>query len=287
MFCGNCGSKSEGTSRFCVTCGTPMEGSAPPARPVAPPPPPQPPPQRAYAPPPPPPMAPPPAYRPPQQAAYTPPPPYTPPAPQYPPPQPQYPMPPQPQYSTPPQPQYAPPQQQAWTAPPTYQQPGQLPAYGAPPPMAGNFPTPPSLHWALVLILSAFTGLFGLIWLAMQLNFVRSIDPANKSRTKILFSILAAVAYVILFMMGGAAVASGSSESGMALMGLGAVMLLVSMVFSVMAIFGMRASLVRHYNTAEPMGLRLSGVMTFFFNILYFQYHLTRIARWKQTGVLD
>jgi hypothetical protein len=27
--------------------------------------------------------------------------------------------------------------------------------------------------------------------------------------------------------------------------------------------------------------------MTFFFNILYLQYHMSRIAKWKQTGVLS
>jgi hypothetical protein len=32
------------------------------------------------------------------------------------------------------------------------------------------------------------------------------------------------------------------------------------------------------------VGLRLSAAMTFFFNILYFQYHLSRIAQWKKTG---
>ena len=57
-------------------------------------------------------------------------------------------------------------------------------------------------------------------------------------------------------------------------------------VFWLIAIFGMRSSLVRYYNTVEPMGLRLSGVMTFFFNIIYFQYHLSRIANWEKTGVL-
>ena len=41
--------------------------------------------------------------------------------------------------------------------------------------------------------------------------------------------------------------------------------------------FTMRNELERYYNTVEPIGLRLSGVMTFFFGGLYFQYHLNRI----------
>jgi hypothetical protein len=58
------------------------------------------------------------------------------------------------------------------------------------------------------------------------------------------------------------------------------------MIFALMAIFGMRSSLVRYFNTVEPIGLRLSGVMTLFFSLLYFQYHLSRIAEWKRTGIL-
>jgi hypothetical protein len=39
----------------------------------------------------------------------------------------------------------------------------------------------------------------------------------------------------------------------------------------------MKNSIEEHYNTAEPTGLSLSGVMTFFFNVFYFQYHFTQI----------
>jgi len=53
------------------------------------------------------------------------------------------------------------------------------------------------------------------------------------------------------------------------------------------AIFKARSLLLEYYNTVEPINLRLSGVMTFFFNILYFQYHFTRIAEWKRTGMLS
>jgi len=31
----------------------------------------------------------------------------------------------------------------------------------------------------------------------------------------------------------------------------------------------------------------LSGVMTFFFSIIYLQYHINRIHRWKNTGILS
>jgi len=60
----------------------------------------------------------------------------------------------------------------------------------------------------------------------------------------------------------------------------------VSAVFFLVAVFQMRKSLVNYYNVVEPIGLRLSGSMTFFFHILYLQYHFSRIADWKQTGYL-
>jgi hypothetical protein len=55
----------------------------------------------------------------------------------------------------------------------------------------------------------------------------------------------------------------------------------------IMGIFKMRAAIQDYYNTVEPISLRLSGVMTFFFNIFYFQYHFSRIASWKRTGYLE
>jgi hypothetical protein len=46
----------------------------------------------------------------------------------------------------------------------------------------------------------------------------------------------------------------------------------------------MRSDIEEHYNSAEPIALVLSGVMTFFFNVYYFQYHFTRINELKRSG---
>ena len=48
--------------------------------------------------------------------------------------------------------------------------------------------------------------------------------------------------------------------------------------------FMMRSSLEEHFNGPEPVGLRLSGVMTFFFAPWYFQYHLNKINALKQAA---
>jgi hypothetical protein len=64
---------------------------------------------------------------------------------------------------------------------------------------------------------------------------------------------------------------------------------LITIIFSIIflvAAFQMRSDLEEYYNRMEPINLQLSGVMTFFFAIFYFQHHLSRIAQWKKTGVL-
>jgi hypothetical protein len=64
-------------------------------------------------------------------------------------------------------------------------------------------------------------------------------------------------------------------------------LVITGIVLHLMAVFQMRSSLEDYYNTVEPINLRLSGVMTFFFAVYYFQYHFTRIANWKKTGYLQ
>ena len=230
-------------------------------------------------------------YTPPQQQ------PYTPPQQQYTPPQQQY-TPPQQQY-TPPQQQYTPPQQQY--SPQQYTPPAQGAAYGAAPaaaysapgynagysPQPGSGPMPPSLHWALVLLLGAVVPFFAIVWIFIELGFVKKIDPSCPATKQFITAICAIVGGLVIFfvfMAGGAA----AERPAVAMIG-GFVLFagyITAIVFGIMAMFSMRRSIENYYNTVEPIGLRLSGVMTFFFNIYYFQYHFTRISTWKQTGRL-
>ncbi len=62
---------------------------------------------------------------------------------------------------------------------------------------------------------------------------------------------------------------------------------LAAIALVVVGLFQMKSDLENYYNTEEPIHLGLSGVMTFFFGIFYFQHHLSRIAQWKKTGVLQ
>jgi hypothetical protein len=61
----------------------------------------------------------------------------------------------------------------------------------------------------------------------------------------------------------------------------GSIFNLVYWVIAIVARFSFRSSIEEHYNTAEPIGLTLSGVMTFFFGCIYFQYHFNEIVRRK------
>ncbi len=187
---------------------------------------------------------------------------------------------------TPPQPEppQTPPQTPAWGSPTPQpqQQPQQQwgtpqPQYGASPagqPRAG--PAPPDLHWALVLLISFVCSIFSIVWIFIQANFVKKIDPNSKGMMLLILTVVLAFAAVPFFI--------GAAEM-MELIFVGILFYLGAVVCSIAAWFNMRASLLHYYNSVEPYGLRLSGVMTFFFNMYYFQYHFMRIAEWKKTGI--
>lgn len=140
------------------------------------------------------------------------------------------------------------------------------------------------MHWLVLLIFTWVTGgLAGLVWAFRQASFVKKLDPSSKAVLLLAITTLGMVAQVVMYI--GAMQSLSASSIATASM----VILLINVVIIVcglMAVFGMRSSIVRYYNTTEPIGLKLSGVMTFFFSILYFQYHFSRIAEWKKTGRL-
>jgi hypothetical protein len=150
-------------------------------------------------------------------------------------------------------------------------------------PVAGGR-LPPNMHWAVILILSWVTGgLAALIWILKEAAFVKKLDPGSKAVKLLVVALVAMLGQVVLFL---AVFSSGSSSEIAAVSGIMMILNLVVAVVGLIAVFGMRASIVRYYNTVEPIGLRLSGVMTFFFSVLYFQYHFSRIFAWKKTGRL-
>jgi GYF domain 2 len=166
---------------------------------------------------------------------------------------------------------------------------GGAPGYGAavaPATTAG--PVPPDFHWALVFVISFFCSIFQIVWLFIEAGFVKKIKPDGRFLPFLIIGISALLGSFI-FAYGGviAMAASGRSEPPVRLLLLCGVGYLAGIVLYIIGVFKMRDAIQEYYNTVEPINLRLSGVMTFFFNILYFQYHFTRIAQWKKTGILQ
>ncbi|MGC2697036.1 MAG: DUF4339 domain-containing protein [Candidatus Angelobacter sp.] len=152
-------------------------------------------------------------------------------------------------------------------------------------PAAASGPFPPDFHWALVLLITLFCGVFQLIWLFIEAGFVKKIDPENKSIGFLVGGIgLQVLAFIVLFSSGAA---PGNRNDPLAFAGPFLLFLLGAVVLHFIGIFKMRSSLEDYYNRVEPINLRLSGVMTFFFAVYYFQYHFSRIAAWKKTGYLQ
>lgn len=147
---------------------------------------------------------------------------------------------------------------------------------------APAWPVPPDLHWVAVLLIHYVTcGVFGIIWMFVQANFVKKIHPGSPARV-LLFAYLGFMAALIPLTALMILVEQWKEASAVII----AFLALLGSALCIWAIFSMRRSLLYHYNTAENIGLRLNPVLTFFFNILYFQYHFSRIARWRNTGVL-
>jgi hypothetical protein len=148
------------------------------------------------------------------------------------------------------------------------------PGYGAAATPAATGPVPPNLHWVLVLVLSFVTcGLFGLIWAFVEAAFMKKIKPECNA---------------IMFYGGYVALIACAIWLNIAYPHTfyGAVLDIGAIVLYLIGAFSIKGAMEEYYNSTENINLRLSGVMTFFFNTLYFQYHFSRIHQWKTTGVL-
>jgi hypothetical protein len=153
-------------------------------------------------------------------------------------------------------------------------------------PVTTTGPVPPDFHWALVLLVSFFCGFFQIVWLFIEAGFVKKLDREDKSLAFLIGGMVTSiVAFIVFFTAAASAGANRQEPPTVALVSF----LLIALggaVLHLIGIFQMRSSIENYYNTIEPINLRLSGVMTFFFAVYYFQYHFTRIANWKKTGYL-
>ena len=140
------------------------------------------------------------------------------------------------------------------------------------------------MHWVVVLLLGGITlGIFVIVWAFKQAGFVKKISPQINGRA-LLFAVLWIELIFVVITILTTFFMHGASDVPMPI--LGAVLSPLVSVLAIVAVFRMRRGLLNYYNTVEPIQLRLSGAMTFFFSVYYFQHHLSRIAHWKKTGQL-
>jgi hypothetical protein len=141
-------------------------------------------------------------------------------------------------------------------------------------------PLPPNLHWVVLLILEIFTRqLFNLIWALVQANWARKLIKNNKPLVLVAMYPAGIIAGIV------AEVVNGSDSDALAIPAV--VCIIGGLIAYIIGIFSIRSAMEEYYNSTENIGLSLSGVMTFFFSTIYFQYHINRIARWKKTGALN
>lgn len=132
---------------------------------------------------------------------------------------------------------------------------------------AALYPAPPSLHWGVAILLGVVTcGLFGWIWALVQASWMKKVQPTSKALMLWSVAVALLVVYVVFNQSGDPALKAISLVGWLG----GAVLWTV-------AAFSMKNSMEEHYNSVEPIGLDLNGVMTFFFSVYYFQYHFTQI----------
>jgi GYF domain 2 len=146
---------------------------------------------------------------------------------------------------------------------------------------APTVPLPPNLHWGWLLLLDAITrGYFNIIWALVQANWARKLTGKNNPM------VLAAM-YPAGVIAGAVAMYVGKSTFNSGLVGVGGLLILAGAICMVAAAYSIRNAMEEYYNTVENIGLSMSGVMVFFFGIVYIQYHINRLTRLKRIGELS
>ncbi|NYF78192.1 DUF4339 domain-containing protein [Granulicella arctica] len=142
-----------------------------------------------------------------------------------------------------------------------------------------TYPDPPNLQWGLVLLFNVLTcGLFMAVWNIIVSAWMKRVQPGSQAM------IYYIAGYALLLLNSGASfgfIFAMHHHHVYHHHPLAGIIALAGWVVRLIARFTMRANLEEHFNGPEPLGLRLSGVMTFFFGGLYHQYHLNRINEIK------
>ncbi|WP_035353628.1 DUF4339 domain-containing protein [Edaphobacter aggregans] len=147
------------------------------------------------------------------------------------------------------------------------------PAQGIPAGEINVYPDPPNLHWGLVLAFTVLScGIFTIVWEIVLAAWLKRVAPQSKA----LFYFICAAG-----LLAGIFVSSFVASYRHQATGYTSLLQLLYYVAILVGRFSFRSSMEKHYNGPDPVGLSLSGVMTFFFGAIYFQYHVNDIIRRK------
>lgn len=139
---------------------------------------------------------------------------------------------------------------------------------------------PPDFPWWAVLILSVVTlGAFSAVWNIVESAWLYRVN--RNSRALWFYAVLG-----LFFLLKlpdawhslGYNVFNGPHYDAH----FGFLFTVTDWALAIAARFVFRSELHRHFNVDEPLGLRLNGLLTFFFGGLYFQYHFNRINELKR-----
>ena len=140
-------------------------------------------------------------------------------------------------------------------------------------------PSPPALHWALLLLIDLVTvGIFGIAWSFVQANFARKIDCDSKAMLWYEWWLGMAVGVAAM------KVIFGSATVGQNVGLFYGLMYIACFLFYQIGNFSIKRSLELHYGSTGQMERRLSGRMMVFFGQVYLQYHFSRIAKRKRAA---
>jgi hypothetical protein len=138
--------------------------------------------------------------------------------------------------------------------------------------MPAGIPEPPGGSWVSVLLLSAITcGIYAIVKAFQQARYAKKLDPENKAGSFYGAYVALTVAATVLR----PPISRETVPTELVLL-----MQLGSYVCFQIGSFQIRATL------QEKLPLTLTGVMTFFFNTFYFQYHLRKMADERMPSIL-
>ncbi|MBP1473932.1 pilin [Frateuria sp. MAH-13] len=144
-----------------------------------------------------------------------------------------------------------------------------------------SLPTPPSMHWGWVFLLSVVTlGIFAIVWSFIQANWVRRIDPDSRA-TAMMGAAL--TCYFVGYFLAANGAPLDEDAPATTMERLGWLLELVYVLLFLGAYFAM-AGTIRRVMAGYRVPMRIGGITLFFFNTLYLQGQLTWLARWQQTG---